>query len=86
MPAFPIRVACESLKGDDMSTSELLPAFADSLGIFYNYSKVRAVWPPASTVAAGLCRWTSLTHNLRCSMLSMHTDGCSMLSMYTDME
>ncbi|CAK0734809.1 hypothetical protein CVIRNUC_000484 [Coccomyxa viridis] len=39
MPAFPVRVACESMRAENMSTRELLPAFADSLGIFYNYSK-----------------------------------------------
>ena len=52
MPAFPVRVACESMKAEDMSTRELLPAFADSLGIFYNYSKVRTVWPAARSVIA----------------------------------
>ena len=53
MPAFPVRVACESMKGENMSTRELLPAFADSLGIFYNYSKVRVLWPAARSIAAG---------------------------------
>ena len=52
MPAFPVRVACESMRAEDMSTRELLPAFADSLGIFYNYSKVRTVWPAARNVIA----------------------------------
>ena len=40
MPAFPVRVACEFMKEESMSEDELLSAFADSLGIFYNYTKV----------------------------------------------
>lgn len=39
MPAFPVRAACEYIKEEDLSTDQLLSAFADSLGIFYNYSK-----------------------------------------------
>ncbi len=40
MPAYPVRVACESLAKEKMSTDELFSGFADSLGIFYNYTKV----------------------------------------------
>ncbi len=40
MPAYPVRVACDYMKQEDMPTKELLSAFADSLGIFYNYTKV----------------------------------------------
>ena len=72
MPAFPVRVACESMKAEDMSTRELLPAFADSLGIFYNYSKVRTV-RPAARIVAGHCRGRGPTRNLRCSPLTMRS-------------
>ncbi len=41
MPAFPVRVACEFMKEENMPSDALLSAFADSLGIFYNYTKVR---------------------------------------------
>ena len=63
MPAFPVRVACESMRAEDMSAHELLPAFADSLGIFYNYSKARTAWHAASSIRAELCRGTDLTCN-----------------------
>ena len=42
MPAFPVRVACSYLKEENPSTDKLLSGFADSLGIFYNSSKVHA--------------------------------------------
>ena len=45
MPAYPVRVACESLAKEKMSTDELFSGFADSLGIFYNYTKVCAQIP-----------------------------------------
>lgn len=45
MPAYPVRVACESLAEEAMSTGELLSGFADSLGIFYNYTKVHMQGP-----------------------------------------
>ena len=74
MPAFPVRVACESMRAEDMSTRELLPAFADSLGIFYNYSKVRTVWPAARNTVAGPCRGRGLTCSLRHSSPCTHSD------------
>lgn len=40
MPAFPVRVACSYLKEENLSTDKLFSGFADSLGIFYNSSKV----------------------------------------------
>ena len=39
LPAYPVRVACESLASEDLQGAELLSAFAGSLGVFYNYSK-----------------------------------------------
>ena len=42
LPAYPVRVACESLADEDLHGAGLLSAFADSLGVFYNYSKVLA--------------------------------------------
>ena len=45
MPAYPVRVACESLADEAMATDELLSGFADSLGIFYNYTKVHTQGP-----------------------------------------
>lgn len=40
LPAYPVRVACESLREKDLKGTALLSAFADALGVFYNYSKV----------------------------------------------
>lgn len=40
LPAYPVRVACESLAEVDLSGDALLSAFADALGVFYNYTKV----------------------------------------------
>ena len=74
MPAFPVRVACESMRAEDMSTRELLPAFADSLGIFYNYSKVRTERPAARNSVAGPCRGRGLTCSLRRSLPCTHSD------------
>ncbi|BDA40679.1 Lysosomal Pro-X carboxypeptidase [Coccomyxa sp. Obi] len=39
LPAYPVRVACESLRKKDLEGTALLSAFADALGVFYNYSK-----------------------------------------------
>eukprot|EP01023_Acetabularia_acetabulum_P045959 TRINITY_DN468_c0_g1_i5.p1 TRINITY_DN468_c0_g1~~TRINITY_DN468_c0_g1_i5.p1 ORF type:complete len:541 (-),score=89.95 TRINITY_DN468_c0_g1_i5:247-1818(-) len=39
LPAYPMRVMCEYLKEADMSGSELLSAFAKSVGLFYNATK-----------------------------------------------
>ena len=40
LPAYPVRVACESLADEGLQGARLLSAFANSLGVFYNYSKV----------------------------------------------
>jgi hypothetical protein len=40
LPAFPVRVACEYLAEEGLEGTPLLTAFADSLGVFYNYSQV----------------------------------------------
>ena len=40
LPAYPVRVACESLRQEDLAGSDLLSAFADALGVFYNYTEV----------------------------------------------
>lgn len=40
LPAYPLRVACESLREKDLEGTALLAAFADALGVFYNYSQV----------------------------------------------
>jgi lysosomal Pro-X carboxypeptidase len=40
LPAYPVRVACESLKDKDLHGVGLLSAFASALGVFYNYSGV----------------------------------------------
>ena len=42
LPAYPVRVACESLAEEGLEGTPLLTAFADSLGVFYNYSQVAA--------------------------------------------
>lgn len=41
LPAYPVRVACEALAREGLEGTPLLTAFAESLGVFYNYSGVR---------------------------------------------
>lgn len=72
MPAFPVRVACEFMKKENMPTDELLSAFADSLGIFYNYTKVRVTSPELYLTLTAGPEWGD--SNL-CSHLSQHAAG-----------
>ena len=45
LPAYPVRVACEALAEEGLEGTPLLSAFADSLGVFYNYSGVQPAQP-----------------------------------------
>jgi lysosomal Pro-X carboxypeptidase len=39
LPAYPVRVACDSLAQPDLAGPELLSSFADAVGVFYNYTR-----------------------------------------------
>ena len=38
LPAYPVRVACDSLGDEDMAGERLLAGLAGAVGVFYNYS------------------------------------------------
>jgi lysosomal Pro-X carboxypeptidase len=38
LPAYPVRVACKHLAQPNMEGEDLLSAFADAVGVFYNHS------------------------------------------------
>lgn len=38
LPAYPVRVACDSLGQKNMAGDELLAGLAGAVGVFYNYS------------------------------------------------
>ena len=38
LPAYPVRVACDSLGEKDMAGERLLAGLAGAVGVFYNYS------------------------------------------------
>lgn len=38
LPAYPVRVACDSLENKDMAGERLLTGLAGAVGVFYNYS------------------------------------------------
>lgn len=40
LPAYPVRVACEALREKGLQGTDLLSAFADAIGVFYNFSQV----------------------------------------------